>query len=86
MGDAVVRIIKACLSCARVKAGFRESGKVGRRPRGEDGADDEAVVAEKPLRWWGTAVGRAVALCGNGVPDVNPEVAGLQSLLHPVWS
>ena len=27
MGDAVVRIIKACLSCARVKAGFRESGK-----------------------------------------------------------
>ena len=27
MGDAVVRIIKAYLSCARVKAGFRESGK-----------------------------------------------------------
>ena len=27
MGDTVVRIIKACLSCARVKAGFRESGK-----------------------------------------------------------
>ena len=27
MGDIVVRIIKACLSCARVKAGFRESGK-----------------------------------------------------------
>ena len=27
MGDTVVRIVKACLSCARVKAGFRESGK-----------------------------------------------------------
>ena len=27
MGDAVVAVIKACLSCARVKAGFRESGK-----------------------------------------------------------
>ena len=27
MGDAVVDTIKACLSCARVKAGFRESGK-----------------------------------------------------------
>ena len=27
MGDAVVSIIKSCLSCARVKAGFRESGK-----------------------------------------------------------
>ena len=27
MGDAVVRVIRACLSCARVKAGFRESGK-----------------------------------------------------------
>ena len=27
MGDTVVRIIKACLSCARVEAGFRESGK-----------------------------------------------------------
>ena len=27
MGDTVVRIIKACLSCARVKVGFRESGK-----------------------------------------------------------
>ena len=27
MGDAVVRIIKACLSGARVKAEFRESGK-----------------------------------------------------------
>ena len=27
MGDTVVRIIKSCLSCARVKVGFRESGK-----------------------------------------------------------
>ena len=27
MGDTVVAIIKACLSCARVKVGFRESGK-----------------------------------------------------------
>ena len=27
MGDTVVRIVKACLSCARVKAGFKESGK-----------------------------------------------------------
>ena len=27
MGDAVIRVIKSCLSCARVKAGFRESGK-----------------------------------------------------------
>ena len=27
MGDTLVRIIKACLSCACVKAGFRESGK-----------------------------------------------------------
>ena len=27
MGDAVVRVIKSCLSCARVKARFRESGK-----------------------------------------------------------
>ena len=27
MGDTVALIIKACLSCARVKAGFRESGK-----------------------------------------------------------
>ena len=27
MGDAVVETIKSCLSCARVKAGFRESGK-----------------------------------------------------------
>ena len=26
MGDTVVAVIKACLSCARVKAGFRESG------------------------------------------------------------
>ena len=27
MGDAVVDTIRACLSCARVKARFRESGK-----------------------------------------------------------
>ena len=27
MADTVVRVVKACLSCARVKAGFRESGK-----------------------------------------------------------
>ena len=27
MGDAVVLVVKSCLSCARVKAGFRESGK-----------------------------------------------------------
>ena len=27
MGDTVVRIVKSCLSCARVKVGFRESGK-----------------------------------------------------------
>ena len=27
MGDTVVRIVRACLSCARVKAGFKESGK-----------------------------------------------------------
>ena len=27
IGDTVVRIIRACLSCARVKAGFKESGK-----------------------------------------------------------
>ena len=27
MGDTVVRIFRACLSCARVKAGFKESGK-----------------------------------------------------------
>ena len=27
MGDLVVRAIQACHSCARVKAGFRESGK-----------------------------------------------------------
>ena len=27
MGDLVVRVIQACYSCARVKAGFRESGK-----------------------------------------------------------
>ena len=27
MGDMVVRVIKACHSCARVKAGFRELGK-----------------------------------------------------------
>ena len=26
MGDAVVRVINSCLSCARVKADFRESG------------------------------------------------------------
>ena len=26
MGDTVVAVVKACLSCARVKAGFRESG------------------------------------------------------------
>ena len=28
MGDLVVRVIQACHACARVKAGFRESGKV----------------------------------------------------------
>ena len=27
MGDLVVRVIQACHSCARLKAGFRESGK-----------------------------------------------------------
>ena len=27
MGDAVVEVMRACLPCARVKAGFRESGK-----------------------------------------------------------
>lgn len=27
MGDLVVRVIQACHPCARVKAGFRESGK-----------------------------------------------------------
>ena len=27
MGDTVVKTIKACSSCARSKAGFRESGK-----------------------------------------------------------
>ena len=27
MGDLVVRVIQACNPCARVKAGFRESGK-----------------------------------------------------------
>ena len=27
MGDAVVEVIKACLSCARVKASFREASK-----------------------------------------------------------
>ena len=27
MGETVVDTIRACLSCARVKAGFRESGK-----------------------------------------------------------
>ena len=27
MGDMVASVIKACLPCARVKAGFRESGK-----------------------------------------------------------
>ena len=27
IGDAVVEVIKTCLSCARVKAGFRDSGK-----------------------------------------------------------
>ena len=27
MGDLVVRVIQACHSCARVKAGFRELGK-----------------------------------------------------------
>ena len=27
MGDAVAGVIKACLACARVKVGFRKSGK-----------------------------------------------------------
>ena len=27
MGDTVVTVVKSCMSCARVKAGFRESGK-----------------------------------------------------------
>ena len=27
MGDQVLGVVKACLSCARVKAGFGESGK-----------------------------------------------------------